>query len=502
MNENLTTVKRKKSVIKIIGFVCLGLVALILAYLLFALIYHVSYKVEVQAEVTNDSGYVTAFGKALYDKDGKLLEIKGVNAGNWLIWEEWLGVNYVGYTMNGDNYAYDELPMAQALTALSGNSSISDTNEDVIALRELCASNPTKYWWYEADCTAVDLLLDWYYSNWWTSVDFENVKNLGMNCIRLPFYYRTVMEGDDENLTMKDNAFKWLDYFVKGCRDNGLYCILDCHGVVGSQSGYEHSGDNTKCEFWTNQTYIEEMATMWKEIARHYLQDEQQLGKWIAAYDIINEPIAADKGKTVTQRAQWDVFDVIYDAIREVDDKHCISVEGCWDFFNLPNPAKYGWSNVIYQYHWYNITNGTISNSLFFYYKDLFLAFADYDVPVLIGEFTFFDDEKAWQDGLDLFDERHYNWTIWTYKMCIVGDWNNSWALYNIKMNSNEQTNCKYDLNTATAGELIKVWGALQTDSIGVNADWWAKKGLSETDNFAYTINTNNVYGFIAPRFE
>ncbi len=43
----------------------------------------------------------------------------------------------------------------------------------------------------------------------------------------------------------------------------------------------------------------------------------------------------------------------MYNTIRSVDPNHIIIMESCWGTSNLPNPQKYGWTNVMYEYHHY-----------------------------------------------------------------------------------------------------------------------------------------------------
>ncbi|MEG1528287.1 MAG: cellulase family glycosylhydrolase [Clostridia bacterium] len=492
--KQLACRKTTKKTFKIIGLVCLCLVGVLICYSLFALIYHVSYTVKFESTINNDTDYVVSSGKSLYDKDGKALLLRGTNAGNWLIWEGWLGATSLGYEQKDGKIAYNETPMAFVLDALNNNKNLNESDKDIILLRSICKSNPSKYWWYEEDCSTVDLLLDWYYSNWWQDVDFENIAKLGLNCVRLPFYYRTVMEGDNYHLTMKDDAFKWLDWFIEGCKDNGLYVILDCHGVVGSQNKYEHSGDNTQNSFWDNQTYIDQTIAMWKAIADHYINIETELGKSIVAYDIMNEPTGSGANGTFTGKKQWEVFDQIIKGIREVDEYHCISVEGCWGYSNLPNPSQYGWTNVLYQYHWYNWIHDTVPYSLFYYYQDYLLPFNNHDTAKLLGEFNFFDSKEDWNTGLSLLEKRNHSWTTWTYKAVVVGYWNTSWSLYTFKLNSDEQTDCKVNVATATAEQLITTWGGLSTQTPGYNAEWFTAKGI---EKLPYTVETSNVYGFI-----
>ena len=85
---------------------------------------------------------------------------------------------------------------------------------------------------------------------------------------------------------------------------------------------------------------------IWQAIAAHF---RGQPG--VAMYDLLNEPTGAP-----SQAALWGMYDRLYQAVRAVDPDHAISMEGTWGSWNwdtLPNPAAFGWTNVVYQMHEY-----------------------------------------------------------------------------------------------------------------------------------------------------
>ena len=73
------------------------------------------------------------------------------------------------------------------------------------------------------------------------------------------------MKTSSDKLVMKENAFEFIDYFLENAKKYDLKVILDMHGVVGGQSGNEHSGTR-RTEFWTNEIYQKEMCDLWKNI--------------------------------------------------------------------------------------------------------------------------------------------------------------------------------------------------------------------------------------------
>lgn len=379
-----------------------------------------------------------AIDKGIYDLEGNLFQIQGINYGNLLIQEGWMSVNSLGPKLNEDgSYAkinsegvieeYEEVYQEELDLALKNNPNLNQEK--------------------------INELWSIYYKSYCQEIDFQNIKEIGLNTIRLPMYYRNFLEGEDDQLVLKENAFEFIDYFLENAKKYDLKVILDMHGVVGGQSGNEHSGTR-RTEFWTNEVYQKEMCDLWKNIASYYLNERKDLASTILAYDLINEP-ALDK--KVTTKREWDVMDKMYKAIREVDEDHIIAIEGCWYFDSLPDPKKYNWENVMYEFHLYNWDNAKVSNDMYHTLHFFKWMTTNYDVPIYIGEFNFFDKKDEWVKWLNEYDERGLNWSIWSYKTISVGWWDMSWGIYVYKMNLRDEK-LKLDVRTATYEEIKEVW--------------------------------------------
>ena len=184
--------------------------------------------------ITNTTGLVQSEGTSLYDKDGKRLILRGVNAGGMLVTEGWMVPYSCGEKRNKNGniiYNSDNIPTYPTLT-----------EEEA---REGFLSNPNLT--EEQRKTIVDT----YRANWFSEEDFKTVKNeLGMNAIRLPFYYLDILNEDRKTKTFtrksEEEAFSYFDWFLEQCEKNELYLILDLHGTPGGNNGYEHSGQMNK----------------------------------------------------------------------------------------------------------------------------------------------------------------------------------------------------------------------------------------------------------------
>lgn len=425
---------KKRKLLRRILLLALTLV-LVLGIGLCALwIYSRNYAIpEHAASIENSTGLVQAHGRTLYDADGQAIVLKGVNAGQILLQESWMSPFALEPLKNEDgsyvkdadgNIQYPDFTEEEFRTALAANPNLADYN--------------------------IDDLMQYYWQCFFTEEDFRIIKeDLGLNTIRLPFYWQNILY-EDLSLRSEPDAFAYLDWFISNAAKYELYVVLDLHGAPGSQNGYEHSGAaSMEAGLWKSEDNIAATVTLWDFISAHYTETAPELGKWIAAYDLLNEPTYETQG--VTTKECWEVFDQIYDTIRSNGDNHVIAMEGCWDFSSLPDPADYGWENVMYEYHWYNWWPDILSYELYYVYQDMWNIGRDYDVPVLIGEFTCFEDKEAWAKELALFDERNYSWTIWNYKTTVTGWWTSSWGVYTCQLKAvteNEDTKCNVAICT------------------------------------------------------
>lgn len=373
--------------------------------------------------------------RSIYGPDGKKLILKGVNAGQILLQESWMSP-YAIEPLKDENGQYEK--------DQDGNLKYGEfTEEDFLNGIE---SNPNLR-------DKKDELLQYYYSAFFAESDFSYIKNeLKFNCIRLPFYWRNILDEDENgNYIRKDEdvAFKYLDWFVGECKKNGLYVILDLHGAPGSQNGYEHSGlflDNT--DFWNNQKQMDATVDLWDYVSSHYSQTRKDLAPTIASYDLLNEP-QVEKDKDAPKEC-FEFQDRIYKTIRDNGDDHLVTIEVVWSLANAPLPEDYGWENIMYEMHNYNWNQ--IPMGLFKGYFDFAPSKAIDEVPMLVGEFNYFEKSDFWHDALvDWYDQREYSWTIWNYKTVVSGDWDSSWGVWVSKLKLKDEPKC--NVSTCTEEE-------------------------------------------------
>jgi endoglucanase len=328
-------------------------------------------------------------GRNIVNAQGQVVRLRGVNLGAWLMFEDWMSPMDSGSLP--DSYS--------AYTTLANR-----------------FGEPTE-----------QSLVRTYQQNWITTADLDNIKNAGLNCVRVPFWWANLYKLNDTSPAgWRPDAFEMLDWIVNNAGSRGIYVILDFHGVVGYQTNWQSAGRVNFNQYWTNANDQGDTAYAWWQVANHFKGNAT-----VAMYDLINEPAQAPSNQAVI-----DAQNNLYNSVRSADPGHMISIEGTfgtWSWSALPSPASKGWTNVVYQFHeyqWNNQTAAGVRTGANNQVND-FNNHASYNCPDLIGEFNHFQATgSAAKAILDTYTNNNISWTYWAYKST-SGLVPNSWGLYN-----------------------------------------------------------------------
>ena len=170
-----------RKALKNIGFIIGGLILAIVIFLDCFIVYSQNYTIENQPEkIENTTGLIQASGKSLYDADGNKFVMHGINAGQILLQEGWMSPFALEPMKNEDgSYVKDA----------DNNIQYPEFTEE--EFREGIKSNPN------LNTYDMEELMKIYWDAFFTEEDFRIIKeDLGLNVIRLPFFYLNVLNED------------------------------------------------------------------------------------------------------------------------------------------------------------------------------------------------------------------------------------------------------------------------------------------------------------------
>ncbi len=383
-----------------------------------------------------DGDFLITDGQDIVNRNGEKVQLKGVNLGSWLIWEDWLSP----YERSTDNEA-DKKETA---------------HYDVAKVLEDRFGRDGAY-----------ELMNTYMDNWITEYDLDEIKKMGFNCVRVPFWYRNFYYDDNGTKILDENGewdFSRLDWVVSECAERRLYVILDMHGAVGYQSDAPHNGDGGNCGLYEDteqgERYRELTDELWTAIASRFKGNPA-----VAMYDLLNEPMCdVDASEFERRKNNEMIYTRLYDTVRAVDEDHIITMEAIWTAIALPLAFMKGWDNVVYQVHFYNNSN-FIFNLFAFFNKIIF-----FDVPMMMGEF-YPHQKTTWENCFSTMNNINYSWMLWTYKASGHGMWSSDWCLRGHKDGFE-----RAKVDTDSFEEIARKWGkCIQTEGNFVDTGHYAE---------------------------
>jgi aryl-phospho-beta-D-glucosidase BglC (GH1 family) len=337
---------------------------------------------------TAHSSFLKVDGRLVRNQNGTgdPIYLRGVNLGGWQVHETWMS------PLAG---ASDDYTMRKTLSQRFGDA-------------------------------GRDALINAYQDSYLQEKDFKVLSELGMSAVRLPIYYLNHMNEDGS--WKRDAAgkidFRRIEWVVAMAKKYRLYVILDLHGAPGSQNGADHSGRfGGSGQLWNNTAFQNQALSFWRELATRFRNEPT-----VAGYDLLNEPSL--NYPSPATRPVLDMYNRFYNEIRAVDPNHIVIMEGIWDWTAITRPSDYGWTNVIYEFHYYNWGNDSNYQAQASF-TDSKIAqekqYLSYNVPHYVGEFMLFNLQSSWDYALGKYNAAGWHWTSWTYKGTNVGNW----ALYN-----------------------------------------------------------------------
>jgi endoglucanase len=316
----------------------------------------------------DELGFLKTRGQDMLNEKGGKVLLRGVGLGNWMLPE--------GYMWKFGNQA-DRPRRIEKLVS------------------ELIGTDKAKRFWTE------------YRQNYVTEADIRRIAELGYNSVRPALNSRLFLK-ESGDVDTESEGLRLLDKVVKWCKANGIYVIIDMHGAPGGQTGQniDDSADDQP-ELFMQPKYEEQLVNLWVAIARRYSNEPA-----VAGYDLLNEPLPARTGAAAKYKARLEpMYKRLTKAIREVDAKHMIIVEGFdwandWSVFTGPFDK-----NLVYQFHYYCWDNPAAVKGIGKYldYRKRFNA------PVWVGETGERDSTIYWATT-EYFEANNIGWCFWPWK--------------------------------------------------------------------------------------
>ncbi len=326
----------------------------------------------------SSQGFLKARGKLIVDENGQKVILRGMGLGGWMLQE--------GYMFRLSN-------VGQQYKIRAGIQSLIGPEKTATFYDKWLATETRK-------------------------VDIDSMASWGFNSIRLPMHYALyTLPVDQEPVagqnTWVEKGFALTDSLLKWCTAHKMYLILDLHACPGGEGNDLPISDRdpAKPSLWQSEANQQKMIALWRKLAERYANEP-----YIGGYDIINEPNwgfddpkdirgTSEKTNAPLKKLMMDVTK----AIREVDKKHIIIIEGN-GFGNNYNSLLPQWdNNMVLSFHKYGNfnTQGAIQH---------FLDLSEqYNIPLWMGESG--ENSNTWfTEAIALVESHNIGWSWWQLK--------------------------------------------------------------------------------------
>ncbi|WP_214228408.1 cellulase family glycosylhydrolase [Pedobacter sp. B4-66] len=333
----------------------------------------------VNIHYSNAQGFLRADGKKIVNENKENILLRGVGLGGWMLQEGYmLGINNEG----------QQHKIKQRITDLVGEQG-------------------TKV----------------FYNNWLSNhtrkADIDSMKVWGFNSVRLPMHYNLYTLSIEEEPvkgqnTWLEKGFSMTDSLLAWCKANKMYLILDLHAAPGGQGNDFNISDrdSSKPSLWDSEANQQKTVALWRKLAERYANEA-----WIGAYDIINEPNwgfedPSNDKNGIKEKKNAPLRKLMLDitkAIREVDQKHIVIIEGNGWGNNYNGIFPLWDDNMALSFHKYWAYNDQASA------KGMITIRDEQNVPIWLGETG--ENSNVWfTEAIRLFEKNNIGWAWWPLK--------------------------------------------------------------------------------------
>lgn len=323
-------------------------------------------------------GFLKADGKLIVNEKGEKVILRGMGLGGWMLQE--------GYMFKLSNIGQQYRIKAK--------------------IEEVVGKEKTNQF-YEA-----------WLANHTTKADIDAMAAWGFNSMRLPMHYNLyTLPVEEEKVpgqnTWLEKGFAMTDSLLQWCKANKIYLILDLHAAPGGQGNDLNISDRdpAKPSLWDSEANLQKTIALWRKLAERYANEP-----WIGGYDIINEPNwgfedpkdtrgTSEKKNEPLRKLMVDITK----AIREVDTKHIVIIEGNGFGNNYRGVLPVWDNNMVLSFHKYGNFNTTDAIRNFLNLRD------QHNVPIWLGESG--ENSNTWfAEAIHLAESNDIGWAWWQNK--------------------------------------------------------------------------------------
>jgi glucan 1,3-beta-glucosidase len=239
-------------------------------------------------------------------------QVRGVNLGSWLVLEKWITpVPFEGTNANDEWQLCQQLGYAEAERRLKAH-----------------------------------------WESWVTENDIIQLKNAGINHLRIPIGYWAIEIPAGEPWVW--GSWDYVMRAVGWAKKHGMQVMIDLHGGPGSQNGNDHSGHSGAIGFYYNDENLNLASRVLGEIAKRVNTDEWR--STVTIIQLLNEPVLWDDYNYRLDRLKQ-FYRQAYDAVRAQNTDIVVAVHDAFigheNWYYLREDTHYFW--VMLDAHYYQV---------------------------------------------------------------------------------------------------------------------------------------------------
>jgi len=279
-------------------------------------------------------------------------KVRGVNTGGWFVLEPWITPSIFE-----GNAAKDEYTFTQILG------------------KDAAKSRLQQHW-----------------NSWITQDDFNQMAKAGLNHVRIPIGYWSVIARDGDPYVQ--GAYDKLGEALDWASGAGLKVMIDLHGAPESQNGFDNSGKYGDVK-WGSKDSVDYTIKVLNKI-----RDDHASHPAVSSIQLLNEPLGPNLDMNTVRQFYMDGWGNLRDSNVAVAFHDAFQGVTSWNNWGS------GMSNLLLDTHHYEIfDNSQVSQDLASHIKtacDFGNQMASNNKPTIAGEWTGgITDCAKWLNGKD-----------------------------------------------------------------------------------------------------